>query len=416
LKLEARASVSGEVADYYREHAFRPIWAKGSRLGPETNLLLAILSRSRRDGLDPERYRVRHLAQAVAEARGGKAAAVARAELMLSQAFADYVVDLHEPPRTSDMVYIDAELAPQKLTARQVLDKAGAAPSLRRHLSEARRMNPIYEGLRRGLASRDPAQQRIIRANLERARAVPANPGRRYIVVDAAGARLWMFEDGRVHDSMRVIVGKPSQKTPMLAGLIRFTALNPYWNIPPDLVPNRVARHVLKEGTNFLRRDRLQLLSDWSDGAHRLDPAKVDWRKVAAGRQLLRVRQLPGPGNMLGSMKFMMPNDLDIYLHDTPDKASFAQADRRLSSGCVRVEDAARLARWLFKGKPPVPSGAAEQRVDLPEPVPVYITYLTALPTGKDGIAFQQDVYGRDAALLARLENEPRSSSPRKRG
>jgi murein L,D-transpeptidase YcbB/YkuD len=201
-----------------------------------------------------------------------------------------------------------------------------------------------------------------------------------------------------------------------MAGLIRFTALNPYWNIPPDLVPTRVAKHVLKEGTGFLRRDRLQLLSDWSDGAHRLDPAKVDWRKVAAGRQLLRVRQLPGPGNMLGSMKFMMPNDLDIYLHDTPDKSSFAQADRRLSSGCVRVEDAARLARWLFKGKPPVPSGAAEQRVDLPEPVPVYITYLTALPTGKGRIAFQQDVYGRDAALLARLESEPRSSSPRRRG
>jgi murein L,D-transpeptidase YcbB/YkuD len=335
---------------------------------------------------------------------------------MLSQGFADYIVDLHEPPQPSDMVYIDAELAPRKLTAREVLDEAGAAPSLRAHLAEVRRMNPIYEGLRRGLASRDPAQQRIIRANLERARAIPANPGRRYIVVDAAGARLWMFEDGQVHDSMRVIVGKPSQKTPIMAGLIRFTALNPYWNIPPDLVPTRVAKHVLKEGTGFLRRDRLQLLSDWSDGAHRLDPAKVDWRKVAAGRQLLRVRQLPGPGNMLGSMKFMMPNDLDIYLHDTPDKASFAAADRRLSSGCVRVEDAARLARWLYEGRPPVPSGAAEQRVDLPEPVPVYITYLTAFPTGKGGIAFQQDVYGRDAALLARLESQPRSSSPRKRG
>jgi murein L,D-transpeptidase YcbB/YkuD len=359
---------------------------------------------------------VPRLRQAFAEALEGKPAAVARAELMLSQAFADYVVDRRTPPEGSDMVYVDAELAPPKLTAREVLDEAGAAPSLRAHLAEVRRMHPIYEGLRRGLASRDPAQQRIIWANLERARAIPANPGRRYIVVDAAGARLWMFEDGQVRDSMRVIVGKPSQKTPMLAGLIRFTALNPYWNIPPDLVPTRVAKHVLKEGTGFLRRDRLQLLSDWSDGAHRLDPAKVDWRKVAAGRQLLRVRQLPGPGNMLSSMKFMMPNDLDIYLHDTPDKASFAQADRRLSSGCVRVEDAARLARWFYDGRPPVPSGAAEQRVDLPEPVPVYITYLTALPTGKGGIAFQQDVYGRDAALLARLESEPRSSSRRKRG
>jgi murein L,D-transpeptidase YcbB/YkuD len=100
----------------------------------------------------------------------------------------------------------------------------------------------------------------------------------------------------------------------------------------------------------------------------------------------------------MGKVKFMFPNKLGIYLHDTPDKNAFMAGQRRISSGCVRLEDADRLGRWLFKGKMPAPSGAAEQRADLPEPVPVYITYLTAVP-GPGGISFQPDVYGRDAKL-----------------
>ncbi len=102
----------------------------------------------------------------------------------------------------------------------------------------------------------------------------------------------------------------------------------------------------------------------------------------------------------MGQMKFMFPNKLDIYLHDTPTKADFGRADRRLSSGCVRVEDAGRLARWLFGGAVPSASGRAEQIVPLPEPVPVFITYFTAIPAG-GGIRFQPDLYGRDQAIFA---------------
>ena len=116
----------------------------------------------------------------------------------------------------------------------------------------------------------------------------------------------------------------------------------------------------------------------------------------------LRVRQLPGPGNMMGAVKFMFPNRLGIYLHDTPMRDLFALADRRRSSGCVRVEDAARLGKWLFEGRVPIASGAPEQRADLSVPVPVYIVYLTAAPRPDGTIAFQPDLYGRDKAAAAR--------------
>jgi murein L,D-transpeptidase YcbB/YkuD len=229
-----------------------------------------------------------------------------------------------------------------------------------------------------------------------------ASPGRRYILVDAAAARLWMYENGRVRDTMKVIVGKPSEQTPAMAGLMRFAMVNPYWNIPPDLVRIRVAPGVLAKGVSFLKTKGYEVTADWSDNARALDPKAVDWKAVAAGRQELPVRQLPGRDNAMGKMKFMFPNDLGIYLHDTPEKALFAKPGRRFSSGCVRVEDAPRLARWLFGRPLAARSKAPEQRVDLPEPVPVYITYFTAAPEGQT-IAFRPDVYNRDRARMAEL-------------
>jgi murein L,D-transpeptidase YcbB/YkuD len=125
--------------------------------------------------------------------------------------------------------------------------------------------------------------------------------------------------------------------------------------------------------------------------------ASVHWGAVASGAEALRIRQLPGGSNVMGRIKFMMPNRLGIYLHDFPDKSLFAREDRRLSSGCVRLEEADRLARWLFKGAPPRPEGAApEQRADLPEPVPVYLAYFTVLPGGANGLDFRTDPYGLD--------------------
>jgi murein L,D-transpeptidase YcbB/YkuD len=88
----------------------------------------------------------------------------------------------------------------------------------------------------------------------------------------------------------------------------------------------------------------MELLSDWSDGARVISAAQVNWKAVASGKTSLRMRQRPGGSNVMGAMKFMLPNRLGIYLHDFPDKSLFARSDRRISSGCVRLEDAPRLA------------------------------------------------------------------------
>ena len=248
--------------------------------------------------------------------------------------------------------------------------------------------------------------ERLIIVNLERARRLPLATERgRYLLVDVGAAKLFLYENGRPIDSMKVIVGKAETATPMMAAQMRYASVNPYWNVPPEMVISLIAPNVLKQGMTYLKDRRYEVLADWSDEAPAIDPTTVDWQAVASGAKVIRVRQLPGGGNSMGQVKFMMPNDFGIYLHDTPNKALFAAEDRWISNGCVRVEDAQRLASWLMGGLPQAPDPDRPLRVDMPEPVPVYITYLTAAAT-PTGVAFRHDPYKRDAAVIARYFGE----------
>jgi murein L,D-transpeptidase YcbB/YkuD len=209
----------------------------------------------------------------------------------------------------------------------------------------------------------------------------PAYPSHgRYLLVDAASARLFMVEDGAVRDEMRVIVGKPGAQTPALASQIYYATLNPYWNVPADLAQTIIAPNVLKHGTGYLAERGYQVLAGFEEDAPVISPSDVDWQAVADGRATVKVRQLPGPANSMGQVKFGFPNDSGIFLHDTPKKELFAAEQRAISNGCVRLEDAPRLARWLMGRDPVASSAAPEQHVLLPTAVPIYITYLNDEP------------------------------------
>jgi murein L,D-transpeptidase YcbB/YkuD len=197
----------------------------------------------------------------------------------------------------------------------------------------------------------------------------------RYVLVDAASARLYMIEDGHVQDSMRVIVGKPETPTPELRSVLNYETLNPYWHVTADLAKTLIAPRVLKDGYAYLTDRGYEVVSSWGPGAQVLSPDSVDWKAVAAGEAQVFVRQRPGPANSLGHFKFDLPNGDGIYLHDTPKKELFAQDERNLSHGCVRLEDAQKLARWLL-GKDPPAAVVPEENILLPRPVPITISYL----------------------------------------
>jgi murein L,D-transpeptidase YcbB/YkuD len=202
-----------------------------------------------------------------------------------------------------------------------------------------------------------------------------ATPARgRVVLVDAASASLFMMQDGQVVDSMRVIVGRAGA-TPTLKGTLHYATLNPYWYVPPDLAARIIAPNVLKDGA-YLAKHGYEVVSAFNAQATLLSSEDVDWRKVAAGEATVFVRQRPGPTNSMGRMKFGFGNVAGIYLHDTPKKELFAQDKRDLSNGCVRLEDAPRLARWLLGQDPQSAQDSPEQHVALPGPVSIVITYL----------------------------------------
>jgi murein L,D-transpeptidase YcbB/YkuD len=174
---------------------------------------------------------------------------------------------------------------------------------------------------------------------------------------------------------------------------------NPYWHIPQDVARRKVAPVVLKRGVAYLKAARYQTVAAFGQGEEPIDPTTVDWKAVADGSVDVHIRQLTGPQNMMGKMKFGFVNPYGIFLHDTPHKEFFAKPKRNLSLGCVRLEHPERLATWLLGHDPVPPNSDAEQNVQLDQGVPVYISYLTARPDGEK-LAFAPDVYGLDSTKV----------------
>ncbi|HET9335888.1 MAG TPA: L,D-transpeptidase family protein [Sphingomicrobium sp.] len=393
------AFASASSAQYDREMA-GPQWVRSGD-DRAAQHLIGLLQSSDLDGLDPGKFNVNALKRAVLAAEDGDPASAAKANAMLDAALVAYVTALREAP-TRDWIINDRDAIPAPPPPNELLTQARRSPSLEMWLKAMPFMHHSYAELRRALtraeAFGDSDSAGLLRINLQRVRLLP--PDGRYVMVNTAAQRLYMYEDGRVVDEMRVVVGKAHQPTPMMAATIKFTALNPYWQVPADLAAERVAPHVIEEGLDYLERHGYVLLSDWGDGARPVDPSTVDWEAVASGKILIRLRQNPGANNAMGRMKFMFPNPQGIYLHDTPNKELLNEEARLFSGGCVRLEDAPRLAQWIY-GRPLEWRGAGtEEPVEMAEPMPVYLIYQTAIPNGKD-VVFYQDIYGKDRSMLA---------------
>ena len=403
----AAPSTAGQtVADFYRSRKGAPLWLTPAA-GDAAERLISLLSTASIDGLNSSKYQPAVLeTELQAALRKNKRKDIDRADQALSQAFVAYVDDLHQDPGVG-LTYVDPQLRPTPPSPLAALLEAAAAPSLSDYVSQLGWMHPFYGELRKAIADHqysDDHERDVLELNLERARALPSGK-QRYILVNAAQQRLFMYEDGKPVDNMVVVVGKTEYPTPMMAAYIRYAALNPYWYVPPDLAWDDVGQWVKKFGFSYFQRMGYEQVSDWSKDPQILDATKIDWDAVRAGKQQVLLRQNPGPNNFMGRIKFMFPNQFGVYLHDNPRRELFEQQVRYFSGGCVRLEDAWRLSKWLFHRDLTWEGAGTEQPVMLDQPVPVYITYLTAVPDGQS-IAYYDDAYGRDKAQLAKMEGD----------
>lgn len=391
-----REEAGGDVKRFYAARGYKPLWVRAGKVGPEAAMLLGYLSTARFDGLKPAPGDVRDLEQAIARARGGDPRALAHAEVELSAAFARYVRDMRRPG-DAEMEYADKSLRPKKADTETTLRAAAFPKDFGAYMKNMGWMSEHYVRLRalmrraQGGGVPEEVMDRL-RLNLDRARILPG-PYTHHIVVDASSGQLWYYSAGKRVGVMKVVVGAPETQTPMLAGKLQWAILNPYWNVPDYLAQKSIAPKVL--AGRSLASLRMEALSDWGPNPRKVKPSEIDWPAVAAGDQLLRLRELPGGANSMGKVKFLFPNDEGIYLHDTPDRALLGKPDRHFSNGCIRLENAAKLGQWLLHRSINTKSKDPEQAVPLPVEVPVYLTYITAMATER-GIAFRNDVYGRD--------------------
>ena len=451
---------------FYFERGFRPAWSGGGRLVKAVPALLEELGNAGQHGLDPIEYEADRLAverlalneirdPALIEAR------LADLDIDLSRALLRYTGHLSagrlDPRRIGLKWYAEDERADpaQALAAvvesgnvKQALaaiapEPAGYArlrdalvryrelaaaalpppdpasePALREHLvllGDLRAADaPLDSGLRsfqlrHGLeptgkldkatraALAVPLAERVraLELNLERWRWLPSSIGERYLMVNIPDFGLQVVERERPVLAMKVVVGKTVSQTPVMSDLMTTLVMNPYWNVPESIAANEILPEQAKDPT-YLQRHNMEVVTQ--DGVS-------------------RIRQRPGPGNALGDYKFVFPNHLNVYLHDTPADKLFERNERDFSHGCVRVERPAELAEYVLRGNAEWSTERVEKtladgrevHVALEQPLPVYIVYFTSWVDEEGRVHFRDDVYGQDEKLGAAFAERRRA-------
>lgn len=217
--------------------------------------------------------------------------------------------------------------------------------------------------------------------NMERCRWLPINSEKNYVMVNIPAFHLQVMQEDSLIFSCEAIVGKETNKTAIFKGMMKYIVFNPYWNIPDQILKKEIIPAIAKQ-KDYLQENHME----WVDG---------------------RLRQLPGPDNALGEIKFMFPNPFDIYLHDTPAKGLFKEQKRAFSHGCIRISSPHQLADYLLRDQ----SGWSPEKIDeilstkkenyvkLEKEVPIYILYLTAFVDFEGKLNFREDLYQKDQAL-----------------
>jgi L,D-transpeptidase YcbB len=248
-------------------------------------------------------------------------------------------------------------------------------------------------------------RQRQIILNMERWRWMPDNLGEEHFLVNIAGFELQHWQSNTVIDRMAVVVGAVATQTPEFSGAMQYVELNPYWTVPYTIAT--------KEMLPKLQANPQAYAGDFEvfAGGKLVDWNSINWSSYGgAGSSFpFTFRQLPGPKNALGKVKFILPNKFNVYLHDTPAKDKFANSTRAFSHGCIRLSRPGDLAYSLLErvgmdhaAIDDVWAGGQNTRVDLPKQIPVHLIYATAF-SSENGIEFRTDVYGRDRKLYEAL-------------
>ena len=257
-----------------------------------------------------------------------------------------------------------------------------------------------------------PVENRIdqIRINLERLRWVLHAISGKFVIVDIAGFKVFVYKDNEIIWTSRVQVGRPYRQTPVFKATITYMELNPTWTVPPGILAKDILPAVKKD-PGYLKERNISVI-DRSGKVINQDT--INWSKSSGRNFPYQLRQDPGPSNAMGLIKIMFPNKHLVFIHDTPSRSLFDRTDRTFSSGCIRTEKPFELAEILLDNpaewnqesfKRIIDSGQT-QTIRLPKPFPVLLFYWTAAMESDGRVRFKKDPYKRDAEVLEGLNGE----------
>ena len=405
-----------DTHEFYSRRQHAPAWMLEDQ-AMRADTAVAVLGRAREHGLNAADYdeqeiiRLRSLPLSEDAPETGtdeRARALAEADVRITSALLtlgrDVAIGRTKPAR------IDSRWKTQRQPPDLVGTLIGAADNgLSTWLDTIKPKHAQYAALQKALS--DPAMARAadqIALNLERWRWMPDELGTRYVIVNIPTFHLEAHDAGQPTLQMKVVVGKPENKTPIFSDKMTTTVFSPYWNVPDSIVEGETAPAAARD-PGFLERNNIEILRLSKSGATVIDPDTVDWDDPEE-LKALAFRQKPGAKNALGHVKFLFPNPYDVYLHDTPADALFARPGRAFSHGCVRVEQPEALARWVLKDAPEwtdekileAMHAGEEQHVKLKQEIPVHIVYFTAWVDDAGSVRLAPDVYGYDATQSSR--------------
>ena len=410
---------------FYEKRGFAPAWVDGDRTTPQWKDLVQQLHYSERHGLDPASYHVAEFEQLREQSQSKTSGTrfpierVPEMDAKMTFAYLRYAADLMGWDENPKAIYENWIAPPKKDDLAARLAAAVDKGEVRDSLEALAPAHQQYKGLQAALAMEQEhptghADQ--IRMNMERWRWAPHDLGDRYVLVNVPAYEMQVMEGEQPALAMRVIVGKPDAPTPLFSDKMTYVVFSPYWNIPPDILKNEALPHLAKD-SDWLRRNNMEVVGTKGDV---IDAKAVDWSDEKAV-SAIRIRQAPGPENALGLVKFIFPNNFNVYLHDTPTDKLFFKDQRALSHGCIRVEDPVALAHYVMSDRPDwtperietAMHANEEQTVTLKSPIPVHIGYWTAW-VGPDGrsVTYTDDPYGLDARQR-QLETEGRTTALR---
>ena len=228
------------------------------------------------------------------------------------------------------------------------------------------------------------------------------------IIMNIPAFTLFFEEEGKLIQTIRTIVGKPKNPTPIFSNIVRTIVLNPYWNLPNSIIQKEMIPKLMRN-SNAMKRKRIEIRRGWGKNAPLVNPSTVNWAKYKNTKRLpFRFAQLPGNRNALGKIKFLFPNKYAVYMHDTPAKTLFGRTKRAFSHGCIRLQKPRELLATFSKFNDNIDlnvskkilKGKKETVLNLKERVPVNVIYLTAWVDYEGKLQFYNDIYGYDKMQL----------------